>query len=71
VKIYLRIFAKHFERFSKSFKCKKLSIFRANLLTDAVRYGQKVICHNDGHGKTKKMYSSDFAFLKLHHRDFC
>jgi hypothetical protein len=70
VKLYVRIFAKHIERFSKSVKWKKNAIFWANLLPDAVGYGLKVICQDDGHGKTKKMYISDFTFLKLCHTVF-
>ena len=33
-------------------------------------YGKKVIFHDDWHGKTKKMYISDFSFLKIHHTLF-
>ena len=31
---------------------------------------KKVIFHDDRHEKTKKMYISDFLFLKLHHTLF-
>ena len=73
-KFITEIFAKHVERFSKIiklWKTRKLSIFVAIFQPEKVRYGKSKSSHGDQHEKTKKMYISDFWFLKLHHRDFC
>ena len=64
------IFAKRFERFLIFSKNQKRTIFYPNLPPDTYGYWKKVIYHDDGHGKTKKMYISDFWFLKLHHTLF-
>ena len=64
------IFAKRFERFLIFFKNQKRTIFYPNLPPDTYGYWKKVIYHDDGHGKMKKMYISDFWFLKLHHTLF-
>ena len=66
----LWIFAKRFERFLNFCKNAKRPIFLANLPTYRFGYGKKVIFHDDRHGKTKKMYISDFLILKIHHTLF-
>ena len=65
------IFVKHVERFSKNENWWKLAIFRAILIPDQVGYGWQIICQHCKHGQIKKMYISEFWFLKLCHRDFC
>ena len=48
-----------------------MPIFLPIFLPETVRYGKSKSSHDDQHEKTKKMYISDFWFLKIHHRDIC
>ena len=65
------ILCKHIERFSKCKKLWKLAILFAILLPEIVSYGRQIIYHDYKHGQVKKMYISEFSFLKICHRDFC
>ena len=62
------ISAKRYERFFIFFKNQKRTIFYPNLPPDTYGYKKKFIYHDDGHGKTKTMYISDFwpCFAKIH-----
>ena len=73
-KFITEIFAKHVERFSKIMKLRKirkLPIFMAICPPETVTYGKSKSSHENQHEKIKKMYISDFWFLKIHHRDIC
>ena len=75
-----QILVKRIERFSKKIKTKiwrrlvenqlPLLILLVVFLLENRGYSKNAICHDDRHGKTKKMYISDFSFLKLRHTDF-
>ena len=64
------IFAKRFERFLIFFKNQKRTIFYPNLPPDSYGYWKKVIYHDDGHGKMKKMYISDFLIFETSSHTF-
>ena len=67
------ILAKLNERFSKIMKLRKIYKMAHILGHFSTRYDwiwQIKISHGDQHGKRKKMYVSDFSFLKFHLRDF-
>ena len=49
----------------------KIDHFLAIFSPEKVRYDKSKSSHDDQHEKTKKIYVSDFWFLKIHHRDIC
>ena len=59
-----------FDRFSKKLKNQKHPVFGPNLLYLYRVFVQKVIGHDEEHGKRKKTVISDFWFWNFHHTLF-